>query len=67
MLDEEAGWKLAQPDMSGECRRRSQLGQERRYRPRPPTRPVLHRQRPYRCIAANWRLGPKAVICFLAV
>jgi hypothetical protein len=23
-------------------------------------RPVLHRQRPYRCTAANWRLGPSA-------
>jgi len=21
-------------------------------------RPVFHRQRPYRCTAANWRLGP---------
>jgi len=23
---------------------------------------VFHRQRPYRCTAANWRLGPTAVI-----
>src|ERR1700686_1363609 len=23
-------------------------------------RPVFHRQRPYRCTAANWHLGPEA-------
>jgi hypothetical protein len=25
-------------------------------------RPVFHSQQPYRCTAANWRLGPKAAV-----
>jgi len=56
-----AGFEQAEPQ-EGAGRRNtdamSARGQERRYRPRPPTVRCYNRQRPYRCTAANWRLGP---------